>query len=444
MQPVRSDPTAEAAEPSLATNAVLSWLTFAGRAGFAFVATMLVARVLGPSGRGEVTYVINIAALVALFLSAGTGAALVGLRVNGNWSEERLHAAAFGVSIVTGGVFALVASVGSVLAEGPQRTTLVVAAVVAIPLVATTNLNQTAGLSDRLGLVAWTSLAGFGLYALVTLITALAGSMTVRNNLSWWLVSSTVPALLLIWPGRLIRSIPSTVWADTRSLLASAWRMNVAAIAVLAIWRIDIVIIEHRRGFEELGQYSVAAGVAEVVVALSVGLRTAVLPHQALAGESRLADVLCIVTRVSFPAVLLLAGAVAAVGPWGLAAIFGADFRPAYPALVLLLPGVALLVLHYPLFDYVVARQGLRSLTIMGLVGVGFNIVLNMVLLQRYSFVVSSVVSSLSYGLVFVWCLVEFLRRSNKSVSDALLIRRADLRALRGQLARGGRTESRP
>ena len=82
--------------------------------------------------------------------------------------------------------------------------------------------------------------------------------------------------------------------------------MNVAAIAVLAIWRADIVIVEYRRGFEELGLYSVAVGCAEIVVALSVGVRAAVLPHQAAADPTRTGEVLCAVTRLSRSRVLVV------------------------------------------------------------------------------------------------------------------------------------------
>jgi O-antigen/teichoic acid export membrane protein len=431
VQPVRSDPPELRVEPSLVTNAALSWLTFAGRAGFAFVATLLVARVLGPSGRGEVTYVVNIAALAALFLSAGTSAALVEMRVNHQWSDNRLHAAALGASLVTGLAFAVVAVVASLFVGGAQRTTLLVAAIVAVPLVAMANLNQSASLADRLRLVAWTALVGFGLYAFLTALTAVLGSMTVRNNLAFWVFTSILPVVMMIWPGRLITKRPPTLVADTRRLLVSSLRMNAAAIAVLAIWRADIVVVEFRRGFEELGLYSVAVGVAEIVVALSIGVRAAVLPHHSLSDAVRTADVLCTATRVSLPIVALLAMLVASVGPSGIELIFGEEYRSSYTALVLLLPGVVLLVLHYPLFDFVISRGGLRTLTVMGILGIGLNVGLNVILLDHFSFVAASVVSSISYLFVFAWCLVAFLRATNRSAGEVLLLRRSDVAGIK-------------
>ncbi len=123
----------------------------------------------------------------------------------------------------------------------------------------------------------------------------------------------------------------------------------------------------------------------------------------------------------------LLALLVAAIGPSGIAFIFGAEFRQSYTALVLLLPGVVLLVLHYPLFDFVIARGGTRTLTVMGLAGILLNVGLNLIVLKHYSFAAASVVSSISYTLVFVWCLSAFLRRSGRSAREALVIRRADV-----------------
>jgi O-antigen/teichoic acid export membrane protein len=434
VQPVQSEAKDRSAGPSLGVNAALSWLTFAGRAVLAFVATLVVARVLGPTGRGEVTYVINLAALAALLLSAGTGVALVEMRVNRSWADDRLHSAALAASIAAGSLFSVVALGMSLLADDSQRTTWLIAAVVSVPLVATTNLNQSAGLADRLRLVAWTTLVGFGLYAAFTVATAALGSMTVRNNLVFWAFTSMLPLALMIWPGRLVVSLPATLLADTWALLRSSLRMNVAAIAVLAIWRADIVIVEYRRGFEELGLYSVAVGCAEIVVALSVGVRAAVLPHQAAADPNRTGELLCAVTRVAFPFVAILAVLVAAVGPSGIALIFGEEYRESYLALVLLLPGVVLLVLHYPLFDFVIARGGTRTLTLMGLLGVSLNVALNLVLLNRYSFVVASVVSTISYLFVFVWCLAAFLAATQRSVSEALFVRRSDIAGIRRRM----------
>ncbi|HEY3485221.1 MAG TPA: oligosaccharide flippase family protein, partial [Ilumatobacteraceae bacterium] len=290
------EPSDGALEPSLGVNAALSWVTFAGRAGLAFVATTAVARVLGPSGRGEVTYVVNLVGLLVLVVTCGTAAALVRLRVQEGWTAPRMVTPVLRTSVLAGAI--LIAGAGVALGFASNRTAVIVIAVTALPLVAIANLTQVASLSDRLALVAWTSLAGIGLYAVFTIITAALDVMTVTNNIVAWALTAVLPLPLMLLTGGLVvrnRSLPT----DTRRLVRLSLHSNVAAAAVLAIWRADVVIVEARRGFEELGLYSVAVGTAEIVVTLAIGLRSAVLPHQAVAEPERLIDVMCRVTRVA-------------------------------------------------------------------------------------------------------------------------------------------------
>jgi len=100
---------------------------------------------------------------------------------------------------------------------------------------------------------------------------------------------------------------------------------------------------------------------------------------------------------------------------------------------------VVLLVLHYPLFDFVMARGGNRSLTVMGIVGISLNVSLNLILLTRFSFAAASVVSSLCYLLVFAWCVAEFTRRSGRSASEVLIVRRSDVAAIKRRVVNGRR-----
>ncbi len=418
------------------TNAALSWVTFAGRAGFAFITTALVARALGPAGRGEVSYVINLAGLLALVAGAGTAAALVRARAGHHWVAVRLQGASIVVGVIGGLTLGAAALALLPVVDRDDRWKLAVVIAVAIPLVVLTNLNHVASLVDRLGLVAWTSLAGVAIYAIGTAMTMWFGVITVGNNVLLWCISATLPLVFFAWPGRMLRWDRSVVLRDSRDLLGASIRSNFAAAAVLAIWRIDVVMVQAMRGYEELGLYVVAVGTAEIVLVLSIGVRSAVLPHQGLPDPERLADVMCRVTRIALVGVSLLAVAVAMVGPWGLAALFGAEYGQAYPALVLLLPGVVLLVLHYPLFDYVVSRGGMRSLTVMGFVGVALNVVLNLVLLDRYSYVAASLTSTLAYLVVFVWCLRRFIRLSNRSWRETLLMTGDDIRSIRRQFDR--------
>ena len=266
------------------------------------------------------------------------------------------------------------------------------------------------------------------------------------NNLVGWAISSILPTVLLTVtmlrrpasePTGLLRApLPPVALATlVRELVAVSLRANIAGLAILAIWRIDVLLVESRRGFAELGLYSVAVAVAEVVVVLAMALRSAMLPHHG-GEDDNLVEVIMRTTRVALVVTTGLAAGLAAVGPLLLGPLFGSGYAQTYPALVLLLPGTVFLVLHYPLFDYVAARGNLGSLTLLGVVSLLFNIVVNYWALGRWSYVAAAVVSSLTYALVFFGCVRLFLRRSGRSVRDTLMVRRTDLDAI-VELVRG-------
>lgn len=439
--------------PSTVRNALVAATMFVGRAVFAFGAAAIVAQSLGADGRGRVVFISNLAGLLALAASSGTATGINRLHAASRASSTVLTRAAVVVGVIAGVIVcAVLLAVRPLLADDSidvTETPLVGWALLAVALVALivfSNLSQVAALENRLGAVTVTALVGASWYVAWTVVTALNDSITVLNNLVGWAMSSILPTVLLTVtmlrrpasePTRPLRAPRHPVALATlvRELVAVSLRANIAGLAIPAIWRIDVLLVESRRGFAELGLYSVAVAVAEVVVVLAMALRSAMLPHHG-GEDDNLVEVIMRTTRVALVVTTGLAAGLAVVGPLLLGPLFGSGYAQTYPALVLLLPGTVFLVLHYPLFDYVAARGNLGSLTLLGVVSLLFNIVVNYWALGRWSYVAAAVVSSLTYALVFFGCVRLFLLRSGRSVRDTLVIRRSDLDAV-VELVRG-------
>lgn len=428
------------AEPSLIRNTVLASVMFVGRAVLAFATTTLVARGLGVVGRGRIVYVSNLAGLLALIASAGTMAAINRLHHGDGSASSTARTGLDGPAAVVGLGFGIAAAAlywvvaaaqGSVRSIGVVASVLVVVATVA--LVVSANLNQLASLDNRIGAVTWTALVGVALYAAFTIVTVATDSATVANNVMAWAITSVVPVLLLIWPARAVRLAGDrgpSLRPQTKRLAILSLRANVAGTAVLAIWRLDVVIVEARRGYRELGLYSIAVALAEVVLVLAMAIRSALLPHHHLE-SAELGSIVARVTRIALAATTALALGVGVVGHLVLSRVFGTAYAGAYPALAVLLPGTVFLVLHYPLFDYIAARGGsggLRSLTIMGVTALVINAGGNIVLLRWFDYTAAAAVSTFTYAIVFVWCCVLFRKHSNVGYGDLLVLRRGDLR----------------
>jgi len=412
---------------------------FMGRAALAFVTTTLIARNLGTVGRGEIVYITNLSGLLSLVASAGTIAAINKLHPEemSDHRPSRLGPPAALVGVGFGVVAALVYvavawTQGSVGVVGWAATATIAGATIVLLIIS--NLTQVASLDNRIGAVTWAWLVGVGTYAAFTLVTVVGGTATVTNNAVVWALTSIIPLALLIWPTRAVR-LRVDDWratrATTRRLASLSLRANLAATAVLAIWRLDVLIVSARRGYRELGLYSIAVALAEVVLVAAMAIRSALLPHHRL-GTSELGPVVARVTRTALAVTTVLAIGVAIVGRPTLSIVFGPDYVEAYPALLLLLPGTIFLVLHYPIFDYIAARggsAGLRSLTIMGAIAVIINTAGNVVLLTWFDYTVAAITSTATYAFVFGWCCRRFHEDSGVPYGDLFILKASDLRA---------------
>lgn len=453
-----SDPASGVtAAPSTVRNTLVAAAMFVGRAVFAFGAAAIVAQALGADGRGRVVFVSNLAGLLALAASSGTATGINRLHAASRAPIAALTRAAVVVGVLAGllvcgglvGVAVLVSQESTDVPGMPAHGWLLLG-VAMVALIVFSNLSQVAALENRLGAVTVTALLGAAWYVAWTVVTAAAGSISVLNNLVGWAISSILPTILLA--ATMLRhhadaeaaeagtagAAPASGGGLVAELAVISLRANVAGLAILAIWRIDVLLVEHRRGFSELGLYSVAVALAEVVVVMAMALRSAMLPHHG-GDDHNLVEVIMRTTRVALVATTALAAALAAVSPILLGVMFGAEYTQTYPALLLLLPGTVFLVLHYPLFDYVAARGSLSALTALGVVSVVFNIAANYWALGQWSYVASAVVSSLTYALVFFGCVWLFLDRTGRSTREVLALRRADVEAASALVRRAPR-----
>ena len=401
---------------------------FIGRALIAMGVTVITARVVGPAGRGQIVLVTTVAGLVSLAASTGATVGINEMRGVDRMDSPRLHTAGALVSLLFSVPASVVVAIVFRSNGGGGLSLAAVAAlgVATVALTVTAVAGQIAAHDDRLGAITWTALAGAIAYALVSAVTAVTDTMTVENNVAAWSVASLIPLALLFRPARVIVFARDTNLATAKRLAAHSLKANIAGLAVLAIWRIDVVIVSARRGFVELGQYSIAVAVAEVVVVGAMGIRYAVMPHHT-EDPTVLADVLTKVTRIGLVATTALAVAVGVSAPLFIPAVFGSRFDGVAPALLLLLPGTVFLVLHYPLFDFLAARGHLGKLTALASTALAFNVAANWFVLGRTDFTAAAAISSVSYFAVFAATLVIVAAETGRPISEFVRPRRDDV-----------------
>jgi O-antigen/teichoic acid export membrane protein len=326
---------------SVAQGSVLFFVSsVVGAAGF-FVASLLLARVLGPAGRGTVAFVTVTALLTARVAKVGLGQATAVVAAQrpatrptllSNLLVFSLGAALCGVAVVVGS-FSLFNLQPAGLETG--HLAMLAGAILAASLV---DDNFLIG-CGRLREAAAISASGGWLYALAIVAVIVTADLDVESALLAWIVAHLAWAALLAGMGVRTAGLspPSArVLVDSASFGVRAWG---GAVSQFLNARVDQILVGVIGSNVTLGIYAVAVNAAEILLFLPNAIATSLLPTVA---RDRKAAAVERTLRTFRSASLLTLGSIAAaaaVGWFLIPLVFGPDFRDSVGPFLWLLPG---------------------------------------------------------------------------------------------------------
>jgi O-antigen/teichoic acid export membrane protein len=404
-------------------------LTILGGVG----AGIVIARTLGPEGRGLFELGRIMAVVVAAVAAMGLGRAAVFFRPRGQITDAGLYGAVVGAlasGTVAGGGLAAVLYVTQSW-HGLAGLEIALAAG-AVPLVAFFSQGQAA--LRGIGQAAWfrRTLATREALFLTLLLVAFSLQASILVALvAWWahwlLSASFVAWLLARHCGR-----PRIPAGAIGKLVVFGASQAFVGILLQAHLRLDAFVVQGFHGLAELGYYAVAFGLADLLayggraVGLALYPRTAVSSAQDPAGGARR-------TARSLRVVLVfaLAGAsvLAVVGPSLVELLFGSRFAPAGVPLRVLLPGTVGMALFIVLQSDLSGRGRLRSIVVSGATVVGANLALTFLLVPGMGATGAALASSITYTIGAALLLIVFSRATGVPVRDCLVPRRRDAEA---------------
>lgn len=400
-----------------------------------FAAGVIVARALGPEGRGEFSLVVATVLIPVVLAGMGMPSALTQAKAKGGRSIAELYSASVVVALIVGAAALLVgvvfyAAVGRSVIKVSQSSDLVWVVVLIVPLLVLNSWTAVAYLEDRIRELGLATISGAIFFLAALLVAQMLGRLTASTAIALWAVSSVLPLVVLLRAARL--QVVPNLGAIALALVRFSLRANVVALALVLVWRIDVLLVDWQRGLRELGLYSAAVALAEVLLRIAVSARIALAPQQGSAiGRDLLVMRICRINRLML-AILCVASVVLAIGSTVLVRLaYGPAFVTAAPALVWLLPGVVALILQGPPLDYLVTEGRLRGVTIVTVAALLVNVGLDVLLLPSHGFVVAAVASTVAYILSCVLILVLFARQTGVTFRPLMVVEPRDLALLR-------------
>jgi O-antigen/teichoic acid export membrane protein len=251
------------------------------------------------------------------------------------------------------------------------------------------------------------------LLALIVLRRGLA-TLVVLNTAAAIVVSIVVAVLIAIAARKLARS----EWRADLSLLARMIRygikFHVSILAGAIIFRADLLVVNHFRGADEAGVYSVATQFGMLLMLLPSVIATLLFPRVTAEQDAR-GETTALVTR--YTALITFFCCLAAV-PFSflLPLIYGSAFTSATPLLLILLPGVYLVGIESVLVQHFNALGVPRAIPVYWVVTLVANLLLVFYLVPRLGAQGAAIASTLSYALIFALVARHFLAATGLSV----------------------------
>lgn len=400
----------------------------------AFAGSVLVARYLGPSGRGVLSYLYAISATVVQFGNLGLHSA--NTYYGAKEPSERARLVGNSLWLGVGGGTVLAVTTWFVLLAAHQTQTgwlLIWLILGGVPLHLTAML-----LSN--------TLVGFGRIRAYNVLEAVRVVETFgRILVVFWilhrglviflgseLVILTGVVLVYVWVVRAgVGRLPHwPVLALMKKTIAYGLKAYVVALFGFLVIRADVFLVQAMLNFTAVGYYTISTGIANYLLVVPATLGLLVFPTisagRAGSGAARTAEIF----RIFWPvyAVLCLATALLA-GPV-VRYLYGPVFMPAVPALLWLLPGVFALGLEILLSNDLAGRGFPPSLVASWAVALTVNLLANLWAIPHWGISGASIASSVAYIFVFFAVAHYFLRRGKIHWKDLSFPQRADFRTV--------------
>jgi O-antigen/teichoic acid export membrane protein len=387
-------------------------------AALSFVNILVVARELGPAGRGEVTLLMTISVLTSTFGLLGIDEANVNFA--GRRPERRRSLATNSVVLAALVGALCIALLTWLMAAFPSigggtPSGLRAVALLAIPMLILKVLLKFLLQADfRFGVAntAWLlpPLLSFAVNAML----ALFDSLTVTTAfLTWTGAHALATALLVGYVALRHVGFGRPDVSLAREALGFGGRSHVGRVAMVGNYRLDQWFVGAMVGPRELGLYSVAVAWAEILFYLPTALVIAQRPYLVRADRDGAARRAAGVFRVSGVVTAAAAGAVILLAPLLCATVFGSKFAGSVGDLRVLAAG-ALGILALRLLGNALTAQGRPGLASTGAVAAfAVTLTLDILLIPAHGGLGAAVASTAAYtfgGLVSIGIFLRFFR----------------------------------
>lgn len=402
--------------------------------------SILIARTVGPSGKGALDLIVASSALLVMFLSLSLPPGITYVVAQQGVRVGVLASQLLGIALVQGSLAFLVLWALRVTGHAaflvPEAFGIGLFAALALFIVVEL-LSRFWGaiLTGRGEIAVVNNSELIGRAAQFFILFGVVGVLYWRGeavSVIWlFAVLFTVSALInvMLFSALKTRFEAPTQFGALKEALRFALPCYLANSAQFLNYRLDVFIVGYFAGFASVGRYTLAVSLGQLLWLMSNSVASVLLPK--VAASTDLEESVRHTSRVNRLALLASLVCGIALGLFATQAIpvfYGESFRPSVTALLLLLPGIIVFSSANVLAAYLAGIGKPRLNLLVSCVSLVVTILLDLTLIPRLGIVGASIASTASYTVAAVMLVVLFTRETGASVRQVLLPSLADLK----------------
>jgi O-antigen/teichoic acid export membrane protein len=213
-----------------------------------------------------------------------------------------------------------------------------------------------------------------------------------------------------------------------KSMLSYGMKAHISNMMTFLNYRLDILLLGYFLNSTSVGIYSVAVNIGERLSIFSQSISQVLLPRIASSNaEEDRNKISSMVSRIIMSFVFLLGLFVFIVSDIIFKVFFGEEYMASSIILRLLLPGLTVLAVEKILSNDLAGRGKPELNMYVSFFNVGFNVLLNLILIPGYGVKGAALASTITYGMSFLIKILIFRKVTNQKVSDFLIMKKTDI-----------------
>lgn len=404
--------------------------------GCSILSSIVVARYLGPEGRGILVLVLQVPSFLAMIGNMGMGLSGAYHYNKGLLSERDVVRTNTLFSLAIGGLLAALMLLfyeplsSNLLRNVPFSALMLAVSFVPFQLTID-SLSRMLMARGRFRFYAAVGLLQVVLNALLTVLLLVPLSFGYKGGIlavlmsvltAFWLYVTRyiVPVVRASNEGR-------SFLATLRTMLPYAFWGQLGDLIQFFNYRFDLFLVNLWRPTTEVGYYSLAFSITEMLRIVPTSIGHVIFPKLSqLPRQEAAQQVPCL-----FRQLLLLMLPVLAIfylaSPTLVPLLYTEKFTPALPSLYVLLAAMFLLLLATPFSIFIYGQGHIRFTTVVSVLSAVFTIGFDFWLIPRYGIMGAAIASAVSYVVTLLCMVGGFLRFANVRVAELLRFSRADL-----------------